>query len=180
MAIGVRGDLGAPGVHCMGPLCGQMSFERYLRFQSIAARECAEVLRWGKPIDNPKGGYFVSPGLHLMSLEQAKTSVYVTNAFFGPDLAVVPVDSLGDALSFLGVDPGRRVVSVFSSSLDVFQGMAGSCSVPAVLLNTPTTTLRPDTASRGMGRAGNGVANGLPVLGEVVYPRTVGGPWIPA
>lgn len=173
MPIGVKSDLNSTSHHVMGPLCSQTSWERFLRFQGIAARESSETLRWGKAIDNPGGGYFVSPGVHLLSNEKIKNSVYASNAFFAPDVAIVPVDSIDAAIQTLNDLSSARAVSVFSQNESATLNVRRNCVAPLVLNAQPTTQLHPLMPTMGRGKAGNSCVMGLRFLHHTVYPQTL-------
>jgi outer membrane beta-barrel protein len=173
MPIGVKNELSDPSQHVMGPLCSQTSWDRFLRFQGIAARESRETLRWGKAIDNPGGGYFVSPGVHLIDCEKVKNSVYASNAFFAPDVAIVPVDSIDEAVASINELASARAVSVFSQNEGAAMNVRRHCVAPLVLNSQPTTQLHPLMPTMGRGKAGNSCVMGLRFLKHTVYPQTL-------
>lgn len=173
MPIGVKSDLGEPSQHIMGPLCSQTSWDRFLRFQGIAARESNETLRWGKAIDNPGGGYFVSPGVHLISNEKVRNSVYASNAFFAPDVAIVPVESMDEAVASINELTSARAVSVYSQNEGTALNLRRHCVAPLVLNSQPTTQLHPLMPTMGRGKAGNSCVMGLRFLNHTVYPQTI-------
>lgn len=173
MPIGVKADLSDTNQHVMGPLCSQTSWDRFLRFQGIAARESDETLRWGKAIDNPGGGYFVSPGVHLLSNEKVKNSVYASNAFFAPDVAIVPVDSIDEAVATINELSSARAVSVFSQNESTALNVRRHCVSPLVLNCQPTTQLHPLMPTMGRGKAGNSCVMGLRFIHHTVYPQTL-------
>lgn len=171
--IGVTGDLTRSDTHVMGPLCSENSWERFLRFQGIAARESNQTLRWGKPIDNQQSGYFVSPGIHLMDLEKVVKSVYASSAFFGPDVCLVPVDNDSQVISILDSLAASRCLSVHAQSFDVVTHLRKLSKVPSLLWNSATTELNPMIPSFGKGKAGNSFASGPHFLLSTVYPQSL-------
>jgi acyl-CoA reductase-like NAD-dependent aldehyde dehydrogenase len=173
LPIGVKNDLGSANTHVMGPLCSANSYERFLRFQGIAHRESQETLRWGKPIDNPGNGYFVSPGVHLVALEKLSSSVYASNAFFGPDLGVSVVEDAAQAVQVLDKMQVARVLSVFSEDVKNREPIRMNCHIPTLQWNAPTTRMDPRLPSVGRGRAGNSYVTGLRFLFNTVYPKSV-------
>jgi aldehyde dehydrogenase (NAD+) len=173
MPIGVKNDLGESKFHVMGPLCSQTSWDRFLRFQGIAARESDETLRWGKAIDNTGSGYFVSPGVHLISNDKVKNSVYASNAFFAPDVAIVPVESIDEAIATINDLASARSVSVFSKNESTALNVRRHCVAPLILNAQPTTQLHPLMPTMGRGKAGNSCVLGLRFLNHTVYPQTL-------
>lgn len=173
MPIGVKNDLSDATQHVMGPLCSQTSWDRFLRFQGIAARESNETLRWGKAIDNPGGGYFVSPGVHLISKDKVKQSVYASNAFFAPDVAIVPVESMDEAVATINELASARAVSVYCQNESTALNVRRHCVAPLVLNSQPTTQLHPLMPTMGRGKAGNSCVMGLRFMNHTVYPQTL-------
>jgi|GEM_PF-431872 len=173
MPIGVKSDLTDGSRHVMGPLCSAASWERYLRFQGIAARESQETLRWGKPIDNAGNGLFVSPGVHLMQADKVRQSVYASNAFFGPDVCIVPVSEAEQAVDILNDLQAARSLGVHTAFEEEVLRVRHSAIVPSVLWNAATTDIEPHLPTVGRGRAGNSYVTGVRFLFNTVYPRTL-------
>ena len=173
MPIGVRSDLASGTENVMGPLCSATSWERYLRFQGIAARESDETLRWGKPIDNAGNGFFVSPGVHAINADRILKSVYAGNAFFGPDVALVTVDSHERAVQVLNELSVARALSVHTAFDEEVRLIRKVTNVPTVSWNRPTTALEPYLPTIGRGRAGNSYVTGVRFLFSTVFPKTL-------
>lgn len=171
--IGVTGDLTRSDVHVMGPLCSETAWERFLRFQGIAARESCQTLRWGKPIDNFMHGYFVSPGIHYMKPDKVTKSVYASNAFFGPDVCIVPVENEIQVISILDSLAAARCLSVHTQSFDMVSYLRKYSAVPSLLWNTATTEINPILPAMGKGHAGNSTTSGLHFLLSTVYPQSL-------
>ncbi len=173
MPIGAREDLNRTDLHVMEPLCSERAWERYLRFQGIAARESDETLRWGKSIDNPKEGFFISPGVHLMNVDKVTNSIYASNAFFGPDVCIIPVDEEDQVISVLDNLTATRSFSVHSLYAEVVSEIRRKSSLPSVLWNASTTDLNPILPNIGRGNAGNNYVTGVRFLYSTVYPQTL-------
>jgi aldehyde dehydrogenase (NAD+) len=151
--------------HVMGPLCGHSAWERYLRFQGIAYRESKETLRWGKAIETPQGGYFVSPGVHVMEAKKIVSSIYGSNALFGPDLCLVAVQSDEDVQQILNTLPSIHSAALHTAATSV-ESFSQNLAIPMFLKNKPTTLLNPTLPTAG--RMG---PNGLNFLYATTYPQ---------
>lgn len=173
MPIGAREDLNRADRHVMEPLCSITAWERFLRFQGIAARESCETLRWGKSIDNPTEGFFVSPGVHVMAMDKVTSSIYASNAFFGPDICLVPVDDEGHMISVLDQLSATRCFAIHSRYSEDALTLRRMSSVPSLVWNTPTTNLNPALPSIGRGNAGNNYVTGIGFLHSTIYPQTI-------
>jgi acyl-CoA reductase-like NAD-dependent aldehyde dehydrogenase len=173
MPIGAREDLQRSDIHVMEPLCSLNSWERFLRFQGIAARESDETLRWGKPIDNNGNGYFVSPGVHYMKPSKVLKSVYASNAFFGPDVCLVPIINRDEMISILDELGATRCLGVHSQFVEEVHEIRKRSGVPSILWNTSTIQLNPLLPSIGRGKAGNSYITGVRFLLSTVYPQVL-------
>lgn len=173
MPIGAREDMNRTDRHVMEPLCSTQAWERYLRFQGIAARESDDTLRWGKPIDNSTEGFFVSPGVHLMSVDKITTSIYASNAFFGPDVCLVPVEEHEQVISVLDNLSATRCLAVHSQYSEVVSEIRRKSSVPSLLWNSTTTELNPSLPNIGRGNAGNSYVTGIRFIFSTMYPQTL-------
>lgn len=173
MPIGAREDLNRNDTHVMEPLCSLNAWDRYLRFQGIAAREACETLRWGKPIDNSSEGYFVSPGVHLMRADKIAKSVYASNAFFGPDVCLVSVENTEEVISLINSLNSIRAFSVHTQDPSLISELHKHCRIPSLLWNAPTTALNPLLPSSGRGNAGSGYVTGVRFLHATVSPQTI-------
>ena len=173
MPIGAREDLTRHDVHVMEPLCSANAWERFLRFQGIAAREADETLRWGKTIDNSTEGFFVSPGVHIMEPSKILKSIYASNAFFGPDVCLVPVENEDQVVTLLDQLPATRCFAIHSKYSETVAALRRKSSVPSLLWNSSTTELNPALPSIGRGNAGNSYVTGIGFLHSTVYPQTL-------
>lgn len=173
MPIGAREDLSRHDIHVMEPLCSANSWERFLRFQGIAARESDETLRWGKPIDNNGNGYFVSPGVHFMRSEKVLKSIYASNAFFGPDVCLISIEDKQEMIHILDDLGATRCLGVHSQFVEEVYDIRRRSSVPSILWNTATIDLNPLLPSIGRGKAGNSYITGVRFLLSTVYPQVL-------
>jgi len=173
MPIGVHEDLSRSDAHVMGALCTANACERYLRFQGIAAREADETLRWGKSIDNQSNGYFVSPGVHVMKPEKILKSIYASNAFFGPDICLIPVEDSESVTNILDQLESTRCLGVHTQFAEEVEKLRKIANIPTLLWNNPTTHLNPLLPSTGRGSAGNSHVTGVGFLLSTVYPQTL-------
>jgi acyl-CoA reductase-like NAD-dependent aldehyde dehydrogenase len=173
MPIGVREDLSRTDKNVMGPLCSINAWERFLRFQGIAAREANETLRWGKPIDNPNEGFFVSPGVHFMTPDKVTKSIYASNAFFAPDICIIPVQNEEEVIKILDELPSTRCLSVHSNTSKIVTQIRTKSNVPAISWNLSTTELDPALPSIGKGTAGNNYVTGVRFIFSTVYPQSL-------
>lgn len=175
MPIGARDDLNDSSRHVMGPLCSLDARERFLRFQGIASRESSETLRWGKSIDNLGNGYFVSPGVHVVDAGKVAKSVYATAPFLGPDVAIVSVSGLEEAVRLIEEVKAGHVVSVFTQNENEVREVRARTKVPQVFWNRATTDIDVDIPSEGRGHPDLSHPQGLGFLFTTVFSKVFAG-----
>jgi aldehyde dehydrogenase (NAD+) len=175
MPIGSRDDLNDSRRHVMGPLCSSDARERFLRFQGIAYRESAETLRWGKSIDNLGNGYFVSPGVHLVTADKVAKSVYATAPFLGPDVAIVPVSGLEESVKLIEDVKAGHVVSVFTQNEAEVREIRRRTKVPQVFWNRATTDLDVEVPTEGRGHPDLSHPQGMSFLFSTVFSKVFAG-----
>ncbi len=175
MPIGVRDDLNDTHRHVMGPLCSSDARERFLRFQGIAFRESTETLRWGKSIDNLGNGFFVSPGVHLVSADKVAKSVYATAPFLGPDVAIVPVSGLDETVKLIEDVKAGHVVSVFSQNETDVMEIRRRTKVPHVFWNRATTDIDVELPTEGRGHPDHSHPQGLAFLFSTLFSKVHAG-----
>lgn len=171
LPTGVRMGLDSADRHVMGPLCSNEARERFLRFQGIAYRESQDTLRWGKSIDNPGNGFYVSPGVHLISPANVLKSVYAKSAIFGPDLAIVPVDTVAEAVEIYDRLDSGDILAVHSATEEEVQVVRRIAECPRVFWGSSTTLIEPDFPTGTKGNPAGGGLCGLDFLLSTVFPK---------
>jgi succinylglutamic semialdehyde dehydrogenase len=108
----------------MGPLIDASVVDRYMKFMGIAQREGCELVMRGKALKLEQNGHYVTPSICLVknnSIEAAKKSVYQQTELFAPNVAVIGVSELDEAIALANVTQYGLVASVFSKSRTVFE-----------------------------------------------------------
>lgn len=128
----------------MGPVFSKKALERFLRFQTMATREAAQTVHWGRVCElqgNYKDGFYVSPGVHVISKFDPE-SAYQNNVLFGPDLSIYTYRSLEEA-AFITNQPSSQLVMAFYGNSLALEQCKGLFHVPNICLNCSTTDLSP-------------------------------------
>ena len=108
----------------MGPLIDQGAVDRYMKFVGIASREGSEIIMRGKSLELASLGNYVTPSICLIpnpSLEQTKKSIFQQTELFAPNVAILGVSDLEEAVAQANATQYGLVASVFTSSKEVYQ-----------------------------------------------------------
>lgn len=155
----------------MGPLYSHKAIEKFLRFQTMAHRDAKETLLWGKSLDLGCGGYFVSPGVHLLK-EFDPASSYQNNILFCPDIGIFPYDDFDDVARALNTcDTG--FVTTFIGDPDFIRQKRRKISSPNLLLNMPTTCAEETFPLSGRSQSGLHLFNGSAISLYLGFPQVM-------
>lgn len=153
----------------MGPLYSRKSVEKFLRFQTMAKREAKQTIQWGKTIDLGCGGFFVTPGVHLMS-ELDNHSAYQSNVLLFPDLAIYAYDDMQGALRHLNDMSTPLVVSIITDDPSDADIAKMAFDAPNVAINLPTVEMEAQLPVAGRGPCGSVRHNGIGLVENLTYP----------
>lgn len=136
----------------MGPLYSDKAVERFLRYQTMAAREASSTLAWGRSFkptksgqdghdisgrEAPTEGNFVTPGIHLM--ESLEDTSYQKSVIFCPDIAVYHYDELESGIRDI-VNQTHASFSVsFFGDKSILEPRIHLFEAPNILHDLPTT-----------------------------------------
>jgi succinylglutamic semialdehyde dehydrogenase len=102
----------------MGPLIESASVDRYMKFLGIAAREGAEIVMRGKALELDRKGNYVTPSICWVkdaSVAQTRKSVYQQTELFAPNVAILGVDSLEEAIAQANETQYGLAATIFTS-----------------------------------------------------------------
>ncbi|MFW7382047.1 MAG: aldehyde dehydrogenase family protein [Oligoflexus sp.] len=157
----------------MGPLYSQKAVDKFLRFQTMAKRESAETLVWGKALDCGSDGHFVSPGLHVFA-EFDPDSSYQSNVFMCPDMVVYPYERMEDAVCWANSTSAPYVTALLGAE-EAFQPYLPSLISPNILHNLPTVGVDLLLPVAGRNLCGGHRLNGVGIAMLLTYPQALQG-----
>lgn len=157
----------------MGPLYSQKAVDKFLRFQTMAKREAAEDLVWGKAVDCGTDGFFVSPGVHLFG-EFDGSSSYQSNVFMCPDMVIYPYESLSDAIRWANETSAPYVTSLIGEE-EAFRPYMPNLVAPNILMNLPTVGVDILLPVAGRNLCGGHRLNGIGIAMLLTYPQACQG-----
>jgi acyl-CoA reductase-like NAD-dependent aldehyde dehydrogenase len=155
----------------MGPLYSPKAVEKFLRYQTMAHREAAETLIWGKAADEHQGGHFVTPGLHVMKEFDASCS-YQSNVLFCPDLAVYEYEILDQAFEQINDTKSPLSVSLLGDE-EILGNRTNLVQAPNIQLNSPTVEVGASLTLAGRRLAGGHRYSGLGICMILCQPKMV-------
>ena len=168
MKIGPTCDPGANPT--MGPLYSRKAVDKFLRFQTMAKRESQKTVKWGKAVETSSGGFFVSPGIHILSGPESN-SAYQRNVLLFPDIAIYEYDNISSAVEGVNCTDAPLVVSVLTQDVEAVRSLR-FCS-PNVAINLPTVELEAQLPVAGRGPCGSVRHNGVGMVENLTRPASV-------
>ncbi|MEZ4814377.1 MAG: aldehyde dehydrogenase family protein [Bdellovibrionota bacterium] len=146
----------------MGPIVTAQAMEKFLRYDTLAANENAEVImrpkrleKIGRASEKPlPEGYYVAPSIHLVSKWNAESS-YQNHEIFGPDMFFCPIDSLDEGIEATNANQYGLSFSLFSPKLEDFNYVADRVDVGLAYWNKPTVGASALLPFGGWKRSGN-------------------------
>jgi succinylglutamic semialdehyde dehydrogenase len=97
----------------LGPLATDRALEKFLSFREIARLEGAEAVLPASRPATPRRGYYISPSVHRIA-QADRESRYQQEEIFGPDVSVLVVRGLEEALEAQDVTRYGLALSVFT------------------------------------------------------------------
>ena len=156
----------------MGPLYSEKSVDRFLRFQTMAHREAQETLFWGKSLESNKlNGYFVHPGVHLMSSFNPK-SAYQYNILMCPDLALYVFDDFEEAIENSNQVDSSLCLSIYDESKSI-ENIRHTIKAPNIFWNLPTVGKNAILPFACRNKTINHTYQGIGIAKDLSYPQIV-------
>lgn len=155
----------------MGPLYSDKAVEKFLRFQTMAKREAQETLLWGKAYDTGTGGYFVSPGVHVVDHVDTNKA-YQSNVLMSPDVALYRFGSLDEAIDGANATDAPLVVSIVGDTNE-WEKDQQRFFAPNIVANLPTTAIEHNFPVTGKLHCGHHRVSGLGLVYLLTYPQSV-------
>ena len=155
----------------LGPLYSRKAVDKFLRFQTMAARESSDNLMWGKSLDICEDGSFVQPGIHVMK-EFDNNSAYQGNVLFTPDLALYPFDRIEAAIEMCNTTDASLAVS-FIGDPDVIEKRRYLLLAPNILVNRPTVEIEATLPLAGRLQSGHHRYHSAGIALYLCYPQVL-------
>ncbi len=155
----------------MGPLYSKKAVEKFLRFQTMANRDAEETLLWGKAVNGPSGGFFVTPGVHFLK-EVDEMSAYQGNILFCPDISIYPYDHFDSALEQIN-SSHATFATTYVGDPEALNQSKIRFMVPNLLVNLPTIEAEETFPLTGKAQNNLHMFNGAGILLYLMYPQSI-------
>jgi acyl-CoA reductase-like NAD-dependent aldehyde dehydrogenase len=157
----------------MGPLIDQGSVDRYMKFLGIASREGFELIMRGKSLSLSYSGNYVTPSICFSretSVEQVRKSIYQQTELFAPNVAIIGVTELEEAIGQANATQYGLIASVFSQNQSIYEKCLHELEVGLVNWNQSTLNVSPHLPFGGLKKSGNHFITGLSGTLSCSYP----------
>jgi succinylglutamic semialdehyde dehydrogenase len=142
----------------MGPLIDAGTVDRFTKFLGIASREGCEIIMRGKSLELETPGNYVTPSICLasqVSVEQSKKSVYQQTELFAPNVLILGVDSLEEAIAQANATQFGLAASVFTKSQKVYEKCWDGLEAGVINWNKSTVGASSKLPFGGLKKSGN-------------------------
>lgn len=157
----------------MGPLIDQGSVDRYMKFLGIASREGCELVMRGKALELPTRGNFVTPSICLakeMTVDQTKKSIFQQTELFGPNISVIGVDDIEEAVEQANATQYGLVASVFTQNKEVYEKFWDGLEMGLIYWNKSTINSSMRLPFGGLKKSGNYFPTGVMATSYCTVP----------
>ena len=140
----------------MGPLVSEAAMNRYLSQLRKAPQKGLELLRSPRPLWLSRRGFYVSPSVSLIrSFKKGPLPSYVSEELFGPNVAILLIDSLEEAIAANNATPYGLVASIFTANRKKFEKAFRECDNGLVNWNVSTIRSSAKLPFGGVKQSGN-------------------------
>jgi succinylglutamic semialdehyde dehydrogenase len=142
----------------MGPLVEAGAVDRYMKFLGIASREGCEIVMRGKALDVGVQGNYVTPSICWVKnaqLENSRKSVYQQNEMFAPNVAILGVSSIEEAIAQANCTQYGLVASVFTRNRGIYDQCLDDLQMGLVNWNKSTVGASSRLPFGGLKKSGN-------------------------
>lgn len=157
----------------MGPLIEQGAVDRYTKFLGIALREGCEIVMRGKQLELPTKGNYVAPSICWVkdtSLEATKKSIYQQTELFAPNVAILGVDTVEEAIAQANATQYGLVASVFTQDRATYEAFWDGLQMGLINWNKSTVGASSRLPFGGLKKSGNHFPTALTATFYCTYP----------
>jgi succinylglutamic semialdehyde dehydrogenase len=158
----------------MGPVISEATRSQLLAAQAKAVSGGFEAVAPGGAVEVAgRRGFYVRPAVHVARGGVTRVSGYTDTELFAPDLSVVTVDSLEQAIAVANETPFGLSAAVFTQSADAFERCADELRVGVLHWNRSSAGASGRLPFGGIGASGNHRPAGILMGQSCTYPLAV-------
>ncbi|MDP3938837.1 MAG: aldehyde dehydrogenase family protein [Deltaproteobacteria bacterium] len=169
LARAARIGHGADPETFLGPLATERALHRFFDLVESAEKEGAEALLEAHRPDTTRRGHYVSPGVHRIERVD-RASRYQQEEIFGPDVSVLVVDGLDEALSAQDATDYGLALAIFTRSRAAYEEAFFRSEVGVLNWNRGTAGAPSTLPFGGRRRSGNDFPSALLAPVYCTYP----------
>ncbi len=154
----------------MGPLYSSKAVERFLRYETMASRLLGEPVLRGSALNREKG-YFVTPSVHHLSIEQNQ-SIYESHVLFSPSLSLYSYKDIDEALFIANATDSPYICSWLGDE-DLFGEKSSVLTAPNLCYGRATSELDPFTTVSASFGGGHQRYVGIEIASALSYPQII-------
>jgi len=137
-----------------GPIINQQGIEKIEAYNDMVRVDpSAEILLDGKRIEDLDPGYFMSPMVYKTEWRDVP---YLKNEVFGPHVAIIPFDTLEDAISIYNDTDYGLAVGVLTNDFRKARVLRDECEAGMIYWNGGSIAAESHLAFGGVKKSGNG------------------------
>lgn len=142
----------------MGPLIDQGSVDRYMKFLGISSREGYETVMRGKFLELSSKGNYVTPSIcwaKQVSVEQTRKSIYQQTELFAPNVVLLGVDEIEEAIDLANATQYGLIASVFTQDRATYEKCWDGLEMGLINWNKSTVAASLKLPFGGLKKSGN-------------------------
>lgn len=158
----------------MGPVISEATRSQLLAAQAKAVAGGFEALAPGGAVEvSGRRGFYVRPAVHVARGGVTRVAGYTDTELFAPDLSVVTVDSVEQAIAVANETQFGLSAAVFTQSADAFERCADELRVGVLHWNRSSAGASGRLPFGGIGASGNHRPAGILMGQSCTYPLAV-------
>lgn len=156
----------------MGPLIDEASLKNYLNYMGMAKREGFEEIMRGKKLDKNHHGHYVTPSIHLGTMNHLDNSIFITSELFGPNCTFIKYKDIEEAIKVANHSEYGLAGSVFTQDKTIQDLCIRDVEVGQFNINRSTVGASSALPFGGVKSSGNYRPAAVSFIDSCSYPQS--------
>ena len=152
-----------------GPLISKIQFEKVKNFNFMTNDGQCEILLEGDYNRDGSEGFFITP--HVYKTKWTN-SIYLKKEVFGPHVALIPFDTVEEAIEIYNDTDYGLSLSVITNDFKIMREMKNNCDFGLGYVNLPSIGAESHLPFSGVKKSGNGNPSAAGTFTSVVHEVT--------